>query len=156
MKQPPNLQRLLCKSEYVSTENITVTNCNNNCVCCPYIKHGTEFNFKNGKRPFHVRSFFNCDSSNILYVITCPGCNKEYIGQTGRSLRERVVLYRQHIRSPEYQQMYVEKHLRECGNSKFTIFPFFKLKSTDRINRENHEMKFIRLFKPSLNTKIQP
>ena len=28
---------------------------------------------------------------DLLYVITCPGCNEEYIGQTGRTLRERVV-----------------------------------------------------------------
>ena len=137
-RQPPNLQRILCKSEYVNEENMKVSKCGKNCVCCEYIMEGPSFNFKNGSKPFKVRNPFTCDSTNLLYVITCSGCREEYIGQTSRTLRERLILYRQHIRSPKYEQMYVEKHLRDCGNAKFSIFPFFKLKLDSKDNRENH------------------
>ena len=47
----------------------------------------------------------SCDSFNLIYVIICPGCNEEYIGETGlgkTKLRERARIYRQHIRQPEY------------------------------------------------------
>ena len=110
---------------YINNEKVKVPKCGKNCVCCPYIKEGTKFKFKYRDIPFKVISPFNCNTSNLLYVITCPGCNEEYIGQTGRTLRERVVLYRQHIRTKEYQMSLVEEHLRTCGNSKFQIFPFF-------------------------------
>ena len=68
-------------------------------------------------------------------------------------IRERVVLYRQHIRTKEYQMSLVEEHLRTCGNSKFQIFPFFKLRSMDKINRETHESIYIKQLKPALNRK---
>ena len=38
-------------------------------------------------------------------------------------LRDRVRVYRQHIRQPQYQQLKVEGHLRVCGNGEFWIFP---------------------------------
>ena len=83
-KQPPNLERLLCKTTYTNNAKIKVSKCGKNCV-----KEGTEFKFKYRDIPFKVKSPFNCNTSNLLYVITCPGCNEEYIGQTGRTLRER-------------------------------------------------------------------
>ena len=152
-KQPPNLEHLLCKTTYINNEKVKVSKCGKNCVCCPYIKEGTEFKFKYRDIPFKVISPFNCNTSNLLYVITCPECNEEYIGQTGRTLRERVVLYRQHIRTKEYQMSLVEEHLRTCGNSKFQIFPFFKLRSMDKINRETYESTYIKQLKPALNRK---
>ena len=63
--------------------------------------------------------------------------------QEEHSERERVVLYRQYIRTKEYQMSLVEEHLRTCGNSKFQIFPFFKLRLMDKINRETHESTYI-------------
>ena len=125
--------------------------------CClknPYITETKEISFKNRKEPFTIKSPFDCNSSNLIYLITCKGCKEEYIGQTGRTLKERVVLYRQHINNEHYGTIYVEKHLRTCGNKEFNIYPFFKLKSNDRINRENHEQTFINQLKPSLNRRI--
>ena len=153
-KQPPNLERLLCQSEYVDEELICVKKCGKNCVCCSYIKEAKEHRFKNSDTSFKIKSPFNCESSNLLYVINCGGCDEEYIGQTGRLLKERLVLYRQHISSPQYQTSYCEQHLRNCGKGKFTIFPFFQLKNDNRINRENHESKFIHKFKPTLNRRL--
>ena len=115
---------------------------------------GTEIKFKNRETPFKVKSRFDCNSSNLIYLIKCKGCNEEYIGQTGRTLKERVVLYRQHINSPIYGTIYVEKHLRTCGNKEFFIFPFFQLISKERNNRETHEETFIADLKPSLNRKL--
>ena len=70
----------------------------------------------------------SCDSSNLIDVLVCSGCYGEYIGETGinqQKLRDRVRVSRQHIRQPEYQQLKVEEHLRNCLNGEFKIFPFF-------------------------------
>ena len=40
---------------------------------------------------------------------------------------ERANIYRQHIRQPQYQQLAVEKHLRNFGGGKFHMFTFFKI-----------------------------
>ena len=59
---------------------------------------------------------------NIPYC----GCNKEYIGQTGGQLKERLSIYRQHIRQPEYEKIEVERHLRTCAKRIFKNFSFLK------------------------------
>ena len=72
------------------------------------------------------------DSRNLIYVVICPTCEKEYIGETGiggSKLRDRVRIYRQHIQQPEHEKLKVEKHLRTCGKGNFTIFPFLQLRS---------------------------
>ena len=103
---------LLCKIRYINNEKVKVSKCSKSCICCSYITDGREFKFKYRDIPFKVKSPFNCNTSNLLYVFTFRGCNEEYIGQTGRTLRERVVLYRQHIRTKEYRMSLVEEHLR--------------------------------------------
>ena len=44
-----------------------------------------------------------CDSRNLIYVVICPTCKEENIGETGignSKLRDWVRKYRQHIRQP--------------------------------------------------------
>ena len=41
----------------------------------------------------------------------------------------RVRVYRQHIREPQYQQLKVEGHLRVCGNREFGIVPLLQMRS---------------------------
>ena len=72
-----------------------------------------------------LKNSFNCESSNLIYVVTCQG-RKEYIKETGCLVKERINIYRKHIRQPEYQQLVVEEHLRTCGDEKFHMFPFFQ------------------------------
>ena len=80
-------------------------------------------------------------------------CNKEYIGQTGGQLKERLSIYRQHIRQPEYEKIEVERHLQTCAKGIFKVFPFFKMKE-NKILRECYEDHFIKKFKPELNQHL--
>ena len=70
------------------------------------------FKFKHWHQPFVLKSNFDCKTANLIYVIVCSCCNKEYIGQTGGQLKERLSIYRQYIRQPEYEKIEVERHLR--------------------------------------------
>ncbi|XP_078364096.1 uncharacterized protein LOC144648396 [Oculina patagonica] len=45
-----------------------------------------------------IHEHFNCKSENIVYCISCRRCSRLYIGETGRSLRER---FGEHLRSVE-------------------------------------------------------
>ena len=96
-----------------------------------------------------------CDSRNLIYVVICPTCKEEYIGETGigdSKLRDRVRIYRQHIRQPEHEKLKVEKHLRTCGKGNFTIFPFRQLRSNDTDLQRENEDYFIKKYKTKLNT----
>ena len=60
----------------------------------------------------------------------------KYDGETGinkQKLRDRVRVYRQLIRHPKYQQLKVEGDLKNCSNSKFTVFPLLQCNLGTRI-----------------------
>lgn len=40
----------------------------------------------------------NCQTRNVIYAITCPLCSYQYIGETGRMLRERLRDHKYNIR----------------------------------------------------------
>ena len=103
---------------------------------------------------FHLKTSFNCESSNLIYVIICQGCKEEYIGETGCLVKERLNIYRQHIRQPQYQQLPVEGHLRTCADGRFHMFPFFKICQNNKLLLKSYEDYFIDKFKPSLNKKV--
>ena len=154
-RQPPSLKGLLTCAKFSSDfeEPSYVTKCGDKrCKCCIHINNATSVKFESGTI-FHVKSNMNCNSSNLIYVITCMGCNKQYIGETGDILRNRVRVHRQHIRDPNTRQLRVSEHIDMCAPAepKFEIFPFYKGQTKDIMLRREKEQYFIRKFRPSLN-----
>ena len=80
-RQSSNLKRLLCSSNFSTNKpTFKTTKCGKSCFCCDYIIEAERFKFKNWHQPFVLKSNFNCETPNLIYVIICSGCNKEYIG----------------------------------------------------------------------------
>ena len=101
-----------------------------------------------------MRAHFSCDSSDLLYIIICPTCGEEYTGETriGKTkLRDRVRVYRHHIRQPKYQKLKVEEHLRTCGKGTFQIFPLLQIWSSEIDLRRSYERNFMKKYKTKLN-----
>ena len=69
-------------------------------------------------------------------------------------MKERINIYRQHIRQPQYQKLAVEEHLRTCGEGKFHVFPFFKIIQKNKSLRKPFENYLMDKLKPLLNKKI--
>ena len=125
-RQAPNLKRILNKAEF-SQKQVRGYKCpDKSCECCSSLLLGNLNTFKNVDKTFNLKTYFSCDSYNLLYIIICPTCGEEYTGETGigkTKLRDRVRVYRQRIRQPEYQKLKVEEHLKTCGKGTFKIFP---------------------------------
>ena len=72
---------------------------------------------------FTLKKDMTCESSDLVYVVICPTCNEEYIGETGEGKardRDNVQAYGQHICQPQYQQLKCEE-LVEKENSKYSL-----------------------------------
>ncbi|KAK3102914.1 hypothetical protein FSP39_014923 [Pinctada imbricata] len=157
-RQPQNLKRILSKAKFTSVTNTehTVQTCGDTrCGICSkdnynYLETGTTKTFKNGLS-FRVNADMNCKSKNLIYCITCPSCNENYIGQTGNALCERVRVHKQQIRHPNLRQIPMSGHLDECANGLFKIFPMYKNYRTEQNYRKTLEQKFIQQFQPKLN-----
>ena len=77
----------------------------------------------------------SCETKNLIYVITCHGCNEFYIGETSTTLRARI-------------------HLDICGKKQFSVFPFYKILIDSSFIRKDKEKHFIKIFKPKLNNLV--
>lgn len=152
-RQPPNLKNILCRAKFCSiNETICeVKKCGSNCETCKLIYEGPTIMFHNAKYKFHVQNNFNCISRNLIYVITCNQCRFQYIGCTSRDLQSRMNVHRQQIRDASLRHLKVSKHIYECSKGTFNVYPFYKMKSNNKAERETKELYFINKFNPELN-----
>ena len=120
------------------------------CITCTYLKTGNTHTFKNTGLEFKIKHNFSCSSKNVIYVLICANCSKEYIGQTS-CLKDRLTVHRQHIRDSRLRILDVSKHLHNCSKGRFQAFPFYQMNSNNKIEREIKEQFFIDKMRPDLN-----
>ena len=158
-RQPPNLKRLLTRAEYNPEEEQGVIPCTRpNCDLCHlgYLKIQTEVKSPTGATLFKLYKRFHCNSMNILYLLTCPVCNKQYVGKT-EDCQHRMNNHKKDVRNPKQKTLYVKKHFKNCliqkfGELKEPLFfctPYLYVKNP--IKRHNLEQFYIKKFKTELN-----
>ena len=52
----------------------------------------------------------NCKSANVIYLITCTQCGKQYVGETKRALNERMNGHRSDWTKQRFQRSPVAEH----------------------------------------------
>ena len=93
------------------------------------------------------------NSLNVTYVLICLGCLEECIEKPGLGktrLKDRVRVYRQHIKQPQHQKLKVEEHIRICRKDSFKIIPSLQMWSNDTNLRRGYETKSQREYKTEL------
>ena len=153
-RQPKNLKGLLSKAAFHLDGNNNaprITKCGHTCETCKSIKDGPTVHFKATDSTFTVKRNMNCESRNVIYLITCSGCGEQYIGETGTPLKTRMTTHRQQIRDPETRKIAVSGHIAQCGQGKFTVSPFYKMDTDSQDLRRSKEHYFINKYKPKLN-----
>ena len=80
----------------INKENlIGMKPCNQQCnVCQPLSK---ECQSSQTKEKFSMSASFNSCTSGEIYLISCTKCNKQYIGQTDRPLKTRIMEHLQYV-----------------------------------------------------------
>ena len=99
----------------------------NRCRACRYIIEATTFKSSHNRRTFQIASAMNCKSSNIIYVITCKQCGKQYVGETGRTLADRINDHLSRIRTKKDTPIGLHfNQSRHCIDD-FSILPIEKI-----------------------------
>ena len=88
------------------------------CLTCPVVCNRTAIKTCSGQRS--ITGHFTCESSALVYLITCSTCNAAYVGETGQKLRERLKGHRADIRNKADTPVGVhfgmsDHHLRVSG-----------------------------------------
>lgn len=140
-KRAQNLNDMLVQSEFVRPSNRSwltdmprvngMFPCGH-CGTCKYVDRSKTFRNSDGSQQFEIRSFINCATTRILYVLECP-CHKLYVGKTKRQLRVRFGEHLKSIRLKE--ETSVAQHFLDFHQGKTTglrVKGFYALSLTDR------------------------
>jgi hypothetical protein len=101
------------------------------CKCCDSILETTSvWNFDRSVQ-IAIDDRFNCNSSNVIYVIKCMRCHKQYVGQTDRLLKERLNNHRSDIKLKKPTAVGLHFNLEHHSFTDLRIFPIFYLESRD-------------------------
>ena len=60
------------------------------CKTCAHIRPGTRFCSTVAKDTFRARVTATCKTSNVIYLIECSKCHKQYVGETENPLHLRI------------------------------------------------------------------
>jgi len=130
-------------------ENMSsVAKCNKRfCKCCETINVGDTFTSTNTKQQYYVEDDMDCNSENVIYIITCKRCRQQYVGETERRLKDRLNGHRSNIKNK--QNTAVAIHFNNYGHSitDLNIMPIEKLKHSDKKLRQNQEKFWIKTLK---------
>ena len=152
-REPPSLRTMLTHSKFTSSKPISgVKKCLNKlCKNCPAMYETCQYNFWRVGIIWKIYDFFDCNTKDCIYVLTCKGCSEYYIGKTV-NLRNRMTKHRGDINYNDRCLTKVHRHIEVCGNGEFFVTPFFKVKTQGLTAHLSIESYFIRKFKPLLNT----
>ena len=117
------------------------------CIACSFVKEGRTIKTKHFT--WTLNRQFNCNSENVIYLLQCDkeNCRQIYIGETEREIKERI---KEHIGYAKNKILHKSTghHFNLPGHSwqnmKFSVVG--KLKSSDKIYRQEKEKHFIKQF----------
>lgn len=174
-KRGTSIQNFLVKSKYNSNITSSITNldqnnisilqdvqnviipgstkCNrSNCKCCSHMVETNTFQSTCNKQQFPIHSFINCNSRNIIYLITCVKCRYQYIGQTGRQLKDRLNDHRSNILTHKLTAVAIHFSLPLHKLHHLEIIPIEQINTDDlqtRLSRENYWIKTLQTRYPN-------
>ena len=108
------------------------------------------------KKSYEIRSFLNCDSHNILYLVTClnQNCGQQYIGQTGRRHKDRTSEHLHSIKNLSIETP-IALHFRLPGHSieHFSTQAVEQCSRNDVDFRETREKYWMNVLQTAINKK---
>jgi hypothetical protein len=121
--------------------------CLKNCLACPYVKERKEIQTKQFK--WKINQPLNCQNSNVVYMIECnkDRCKMRYIGETERTMKDRLMEHLGYIRRKETNQP-IGQHFNLPGHTQdnVTISILERVKVNNILYRQEREKYLIRKF----------
>ena len=133
--------------------NITISTCKHpRCVTCKHLNTSTSFKSTSTGTHYPIRYSFSCSSSNLIYLITCTKCKKQYVGLTTHTLKYRVNHHRTNILNKKSIYLCEHFNLPDHNIRHLSIQAIDTTKRTDHMTLRQLELYWIENYK-HLNLK---
>ena len=137
-----------------------------NSLCCNHLKTTNSFTSLVTKNKYKIYHESNYKSKNVIYLLECTYCSKQYVGKSEWPFNFRLNNYRHRIKSTDHHKLLpVEQHFHLANHNfsrdaKFTIIERIEKNVSDEITSilESHEDSWIlrlkTLYPNGLNSKL--
>jgi hypothetical protein len=120
-RRPKNLKDMLVHSKICVQTDSNLQNgmnrCNNRrCEICDLVLTGNRFSSGVTGDSFYINKHFDCNSKNVVYLISCEVCAMQYVGTTN-NFRLRVNNHRSRLRKIKANDDILYKHFHSEGHS---------------------------------------
>ena len=105
LRRPKNLHDYLVRAKLQPLFNSNQGNkgnvhCKSNrCNFCNYVIASSSFTGHTTKRSYHINYQLDCNSNNVVYLITCKVCGLRYVGSTSTKFRLRFNNHKSRLRA---------------------------------------------------------
>ena len=108
---------------------------NPRCKTCIQVSNSNHFTNAETNKIYPIKGNMDCDSTNLIYLISCKKCPAQYVGETGNSLRTRFTQHRYNIN--KNVDTPVSTHFSETHNIEDLILtPIEKIPDTSNTNKD--------------------
>ena len=160
-KRTPNLKQILVDQRY-NDRNKVASNlpanipddetapekgiflCNKRCQMCQnqHIIPGKHFHCTVTNKNYKIRQHLDCNVRNVIYLITCNSCQKQYVGST-TNLKTRFTNYKSNIKLVNKSCSCVQHFGKVHNWSNFRIQPIEKVYLQDDMQSSEKEKKLL-------------
>ena len=115
------------------------------CRICSYVSTGKVIKATYTNASVQLSKSFDCQTSNIVYIVSCKKCKDQYIGQTKNTLEFR---FKQHLGYVATNTQATGTHFNSPGHTRsdMTISVLEKVNRVDRTLGEQRKSHFIEEF----------
>ena len=130
------------------------------CATCQHLQCPPAFTSTKTKKCYPIRHHFTCKSSNLIYLITCTKCKKQYVGMTTKQLNVRVNHHRTSIFNKHRTYLHTHFNLPDHSINNLTVQAIDKVEETTNVfnelrKLEKYWIKTLKTFQPvGLNVSI--
>jgi hypothetical protein len=121
------------------------------CLTCPFMLNTKEYTSHYTKSSYKIKGAFNCQSTDIIYLISCKQCGIQYVGQSGTTINRRMVGHRFDIRHEQDKPIsnhFGPNNKHSTNNLKITIIDNGTQNITTRIRRETAHIRQLMTMEP--------
>ena len=94
------------------------------------------------KKSYAIRQHLDCNVRNVIYLITCNACQKQYVGST-TNLKTRFANYKSNIKLVNKSCTCVQHFGREHNWLDFRIQPIEKVYLSEELQSSEKEKKHL-------------
>lgn len=117
------------------------------CQCCKAINVNSNFMSTSTKQCHRIKTSMNCNTSGIIYLITCKHCKLQYVGETERRLKDRLNAHRSNITTKQKTAIAIHFNNYRHSYKDLQIMPIEKVLNNSKQARQEREKFWIKTLK---------